>query len=47
MAVLADYASKKLSGNLKNESLGDFLEKEVPAIRRKMELLGLDAKIFN
>lgn len=25
----------------------DFLEKEVPAIRRKMELLGLDAKIFN
>jgi sugar (pentulose or hexulose) kinase len=29
MAVLADYASKKLSANLKNESLGDFLEKEV------------------
>ena len=25
----------------------DFLEKEVPAIKRKMELLGLDAKIFN
>lgn len=25
----------------------DFLEKEVPVIRRKMELLGLDAKIFN
>ncbi len=25
----------------------DFLEKEMPAIRRKMELLGLDAKIFN
>ena len=25
----------------------EFLEKEVPAIRRKMELLGLDAKIFN
>ena len=25
----------------------DFLEREVPAIKRKMELLGLDAKIFN
>ena len=25
----------------------DFLAKEVPAIRRKMELLGLDASIFN
>ncbi|MBR0285536.1 MAG: GntR family transcriptional regulator [Bacteroidales bacterium] len=25
----------------------DFMEKEVPAIKRKMELLGLDAKIFN
>ena len=25
----------------------DFLSKEVPAIRRKMELLGLDASIFN
>ena len=25
----------------------DFIEKEVPAIKRKMELLGLDAKIFN
>jgi DNA-binding transcriptional regulator YhcF (GntR family) len=25
----------------------DFLGKEVPAIKRKMELLGLDAKIFN
>ena len=25
----------------------EFLEKEVPAIRRKMELLGLDASIFN
>ena len=25
----------------------DFLEKEVRAIKRKMELLGLDAKIFN
>ena len=25
----------------------DFLEKEVPAIKRKMELLGLDAEIFN
>ena len=24
----------------------DFLSKEVPAIRRKMELLGLDASIF-
>ena len=24
----------------------DFLEKEVPAIQRKMELLGLDASIF-
>ena len=25
----------------------EFLEKEVPAILRKMELLGLDASIFN
>ena len=25
----------------------EFLETEVPAIRRKMELLGLDASIFN
>ena len=25
----------------------DFMEKEVPAIRRKMQLLGLDASIFN
>ena len=25
----------------------DFLEREVPAIKKKMELLGLDAKIFN
>ena len=25
----------------------EFLEKEVPAIKRKMELLGLDASIFN
>ncbi|MBO6097529.1 MAG: GntR family transcriptional regulator [Bacteroidales bacterium] len=25
----------------------DFLEREVPSIKRKMELLGLDAKIFN
>lgn len=25
----------------------DFLQKEVPVIRRKMELLGLDASIFN
>ena len=25
----------------------DFMEKEVPAIKKKMALLGLDAKIFN
>ena len=25
----------------------EFLEKEVPAIKRRMELLGLDSKIFN
>ena len=25
----------------------EFLEKEVPTIRRKMDLLGLDASIFN
>ena len=25
----------------------EFLEKEVPAIRRRMQLLGLDSKIFN
>ena len=39
-----------VSGEARDKILGtqrqEFLEKEVPAIRRKMELLGLDESIF-
>ncbi len=33
--------------NILEAQRADFLEREVPAIKRKMELLGVDAKIFN
>ena len=40
---VSEDARKKIQAVQKAE----FLEKELPAIRRKMELLGLDASIFN
>jgi len=41
------FVSPDARENILEAQRADFLEREVPAIKRKMELLGLDAKIFN
>ena len=40
------FVSQDARDKILDTQRADFLEKEVPAIRKKMELLGLDASIF-
>ncbi len=41
------FVSQEAREKILDTQRAEFLAKEVPAIRRRLELLGLDAKVFN